>query len=88
MQRTEQREGNIEWEHVITSYSIHYTKLYDGASIARYVANRFRFWIWPVLVALPIATGIGIARNAIVARAALCLIAIGGGYGTIRNNFV
>ncbi len=36
-------------------------------------------------VTVPIATGIGIARNAIVARAALCLIAIGGGYGTISE---
>jgi hypothetical protein len=29
-----------------------------------------------------IATGIGIARNAIIARAALCLVAVGGGLGT------
>jgi uncharacterized protein (TIGR00725 family) len=36
-------------------------------------------------VTIPIATGIGIARNALVARAALCLIAIGGGYGTISE---
>ncbi|MFO7482807.1 TIGR00725 family protein [Oceanibaculum nanhaiense] len=33
-------------------------------------------------VTIPIATGIGVARNAIIARAAGCLIAIGGGYGT------
>jgi len=33
-------------------------------------------------VTIPIATGIGVARNAIVARAALCLVSIGGGYGT------
>ena len=33
-------------------------------------------------VTVPIATGIGIARNAIIARAALCLVAIGGGPGT------
>jgi uncharacterized protein (TIGR00725 family) len=36
-------------------------------------------------VSVPIATGIGIARNALVARAALCLVAIGGGYGTISE---
>jgi uncharacterized protein (TIGR00725 family) len=36
-------------------------------------------------VTVPIATGIGIARNAIVARAALCLVAVGGGYGTISE---
>ena len=33
----------------------------------------------------PVATGIGVARNAIVARAALCLVAVGGGYGTISE---
>lgn len=33
-------------------------------------------------VTVPIATGIGIARNAIIARAALALVAIGGGHGT------
>jgi len=33
-------------------------------------------------VGIPIATGIGLARNAIIARAALCLVAVGGGYGT------
>jgi len=33
-------------------------------------------------VSVPIATGNGVARNAIIARAALCLLAIGGGYGT------
>ncbi len=33
-------------------------------------------------VTVPIATGIGIARNAIVARAALALVAVGGGHGT------
>lgn len=36
-------------------------------------------------VTVAVATGIGIARNAIVARAALCLVAIGGGYGTISE---
>lgn len=40
-------------------------------------ANRF--------VAIPIATGIGPARNAIIGRAALVLIAVGGGYGTITE---
>jgi hypothetical protein len=33
-------------------------------------------------VTIPIATGIGIARNAIIARAALCLVAVGSGLGT------
>lgn len=36
-------------------------------------------------VTVPVATGIGVARNALVARSALCLIAIGGGYGTISE---
>lgn len=36
-------------------------------------------------VSVPIATGIGVARNAIIARAALCLIAIGGGNGTLSE---
>lgn len=36
-------------------------------------------------VSVPIATGIGIARNALVARSALCIIAVGGGYGTISE---
>jgi len=36
-------------------------------------------------VTIPIATGIGIARNAIIARSALCLVALGGGYGTISE---
>ncbi|WP_448206255.1 TIGR00725 family protein [Azospirillum sp. sgz302134] len=36
-------------------------------------------------VTIPVATGIGVARNAIIARAALCLIAIGGGNGTLSE---
>lgn len=36
-------------------------------------------------VTIPIATGIGEARNAIVARASLCVVAIGGGYGTLSE---
>ena len=40
-------------------------------------ANRF--------VTVPIATGIGVARNAIIARAALALVAIGGGHGTLSE---
>jgi uncharacterized protein (TIGR00725 family) len=32
-----------------------------------------------------IATGIGIARNALIARGALCLVAVGGGLGTISE---
>jgi uncharacterized protein (TIGR00725 family) len=40
-------------------------------------ANRF--------VRIPIATGIGVARNAIIARAGLALVAVGGGYGTLSE---
>jgi uncharacterized protein (TIGR00725 family) len=40
-------------------------------------ANRF--------VTIPIATGIGVARNAIIARAGLALVAVGGGYGTLSE---
>ncbi|BCP52288.1 lysine decarboxylase [Kaistia sp. 32K] len=36
-------------------------------------------------VAIPIATGIGPARNAIIARACLALVAIGGGVGTLSE---
>lgn len=40
-------------------------------------ANRF--------VTIPVATGLGVARNAVVARAALCLVAVGGGHGTLSE---
>ncbi|MCZ7566739.1 MAG: LOG family protein [Burkholderiales bacterium] len=36
-------------------------------------------------VTVPIATGIGAARNAIIARAGLCLVAVGGGFGTLSE---
>ena len=36
-------------------------------------------------VTIPIATGIGVARNAVIARAALALVAVGGGYGTLSE---
>lgn len=36
-------------------------------------------------VTIPIATGIGYARNIIVARSAQAVIAIGGGYGTLSE---
>ncbi|EJF89198.1 TIGR00725 family protein [Bartonella tamiae] len=36
-------------------------------------------------VSIPIATGIGPARNALIARAALVLVAVGGGVGTISE---
>lgn len=36
-------------------------------------------------VAIPIASGIGPARNAIIARACLVLVAIGGGVGTLSE---
>ena len=36
-------------------------------------------------VTIALATGIGPARNAIIARAAFCLIAVGGGHGTLSE---
>jgi uncharacterized protein (TIGR00725 family) len=36
-------------------------------------------------VTIPIATGIGEARNALIARAAFCLVAIGDSYGTLSE---
>lgn len=36
-------------------------------------------------VTIPIATGIGLARNVLIARAALCIVAIGGSYGTLSE---
>ena len=36
-------------------------------------------------VSIAIATGIGEARNALIARAALCLVAIGNSYGTLSE---
>jgi uncharacterized protein (TIGR00725 family) len=33
-------------------------------------------------VTVPLATGLGVARNAVIARAAVGLLAVGGGYGT------
>ena len=36
-------------------------------------------------VSLPLATGIGKARNAVIAQAASALIAVGGGYGTLTE---
>ncbi|MFO7482267.1 TIGR00725 family protein [Oceanibaculum nanhaiense] len=36
-------------------------------------------------VAVPLATGLGSARNAVIARAAPVLVAIGGGYGTLSE---
>ena len=36
-------------------------------------------------VTVPIATGIGEARNALVARSAFCLVAIGNSYGTLSE---
>jgi uncharacterized protein (TIGR00725 family) len=36
-------------------------------------------------VTVPVATGIGEARNAIIARASLCVVAVGGGYGTVSE---
>ncbi len=38
-----------------------------------------------VYVTVPIATGIGEARNAIVARAGFCLVVIGDSYGTLSE---
>jgi uncharacterized protein (TIGR00725 family) len=36
-------------------------------------------------VSVPLATGIGEARNALIARAAFCLVAIGDNYGTLSE---
>lgn len=36
-------------------------------------------------VTVPVPTGIGLARNAVIARGALCLVAVGGGYGTLSE---
>jgi len=36
-------------------------------------------------VTIPVPTGIGLARNALIARAARCLVAIGGSYGTLSE---
>ena len=36
-------------------------------------------------VSVPLASGIGVARNAVIARASLCLIAVGGGHGTLSE---
>jgi uncharacterized protein (TIGR00725 family) len=36
-------------------------------------------------VGVPIATGIGEARNALIARAAFCLVAVGNSYGTLSE---
>ena len=36
-------------------------------------------------VTVPVATGIGIARNALIARAAAAVVAVGGGLGTISE---
>ena len=36
-------------------------------------------------VNVPIATGLGIGRNVIIARTAHAIIAIGGGYGTLSE---
>ena len=36
-------------------------------------------------VTVPLATGLGYARNAVIARASMCLVSIGGSYGTISE---
>ena len=36
-------------------------------------------------VTVPIPTGVGLARNAIIARGALCLVAVGGSHGTLSE---
>ena len=36
-------------------------------------------------VTVPIPTGIGLARNAVIARGALCLVAVGGSHGTLSE---
>jgi uncharacterized protein (TIGR00725 family) len=36
-------------------------------------------------VTIPLATGLGIARNAVVVRSAMCVVAVGGHYGTLSE---
>ena len=36
-------------------------------------------------VTLALASGLGVARNAVIARASFCLVAVGGGYGTLSE---
>jgi uncharacterized protein (TIGR00725 family) len=36
-------------------------------------------------VTVPIPTGIGLARNAVIARGAVCLVAVGGSHGTLSE---
>jgi len=36
-------------------------------------------------VTVPLATGLGYARNAVIARASMCLVSIGGSYGTVSE---
>ncbi|MCP5152572.1 MAG: LOG family protein [Ectothiorhodospiraceae bacterium] len=36
-------------------------------------------------VTVPLASGIGVARNALIARSAFALVAVGGGYGTLTE---
>ena len=36
-------------------------------------------------VTVPLATGLGYARNAVIARASMCLVSIGGSYGTLSE---
>lgn len=36
-------------------------------------------------VSVPIATGLGVARNAVIARASIAMVACGAGYGTISE---
>lgn len=36
-------------------------------------------------VGIPLATGVGLARNYIIATSSLCLVAVGGKYGTLSE---
>ena len=36
-------------------------------------------------VTIPIASGLGIARNAVIARSAMCVVAVGGSHGTLSE---
>lgn len=65
----------------------------EAASHGAYIANGTVIGVLPeddtqlanhfLTIALP--TGLGEARNAIIARSALCMVAIGGGLGTISE---
>ncbi len=57
----------------------------DGGGISVGLLPEGDFTAANPYVTVPVATGIGIARNALISRSALALVAIGGGLGTISE---